>query len=298
MANTTFFAIPLPADGAQDWVPALVRALNMLTEAIRRTQKPGMAPLLWGDIANGKYLESSDVIRVFGGLDTALFPTRNFVLEGGADFPADVAENQLFVKGDTLYRRSGGAWVAIADLGNDAAIAAGALLVVDLGAVKGSFAVADGADGVANVAPAADRTVLHSSAASPTGWALATVLELLGFSLGKGGLPVGLGGNAAAALAAGADGTMLVANSAQVSGLQWVTLLSRLSALLTARGQLLAGGAAGAVIVPAPASDGHVLLADSSEVGGMRWVPQSELGAVPGVRTRTAGDLFLHSNFI
>ena len=208
----------------------------------------------------------------------------------------------LFLRTDEniLYFRNAAnsAWIAVGSVDAEGIAAGGGLVLTDLGATKGSFAAASGAGGIVNPAPGADRTVLSSSAASGTGWALATVFNLIGYSLTKGQLVAGGDANATQALDPGANGTLLVADDTAAAGVAWKTLLSRLATLLTARGQLLAGGAANPQVVAAPESDDRVLVSDAAEDGGVRWAAQSELGAIPGTRTRVAGDLYLYANFI
>lgn len=304
MAETTYFAIPLPGEGSQDWMTALNRALSALSEKIVQTQKPSSTDLKWGNIASGKYLivSGSGKVTVVGGIDLGNTPVTNLSLQQGSEFPVTTRAGMIFFRTDedAVYVRNAANddWVPIGTLDSSAIASLGALVLTDLGAVKGSFVVANGAAGKTQRAPGVNRTVLYSDDTQTSGWNLGTVLALLGYSLAKGALPVGLGGNSAAAFTVGNNGELLMANSAEASGLQWVTFLSRLNTLLTERGQLLAGGAGGAEIIAAPASNARVLLSDADEPGGVRWAEQSELGAVPGTRTRVAGDLYLHANYI
>jgi hypothetical protein len=302
MASTTYHGIPLPGDGSQDWVTVLNRALSAITEKMVRQQLPEGTTLRWGDIAGGNYLEvsASGGIRVIGGLDHGTSPARNLRLPQGDDFPESANEGSVFLRTDTgvLWYFWDGDWTQLGAMDGSAVADAGGLLVEDLGTTKGSFAVANGTGGVENVVPGVNRTVLTSSSVGASGWSLSTVLTLLGYALSKGALPVGLGGNAAAALAPGSDGEVLVADSEELSGLRWAALADVLAAILTDRGQLLAGTPMGPAAVDAPESDGQVLVADATESTGVKWVDQSELGSLPGARTRAAGDLYLYANFI
>lgn len=299
MANTTFYGIPLPADGAQDWVPVLNRVLSMITESMRRNQKPSSANLLWGDISGNKYLlVDAGGVKAIGGLDTTLQPTKNFVLESGSDFPATYATNQLFVKDGVAYRRTSSAWVALGQTDGDVIVEAGGVLITDFGGVLGTFLVSDGDEGVTQVSPGADGTICVADSGSATGWTLQTPSEILATVTSAKGDLITRGAGATEVVPVGANGTMLTADSTAAGGMAWKTFASRLALSFSAKGQILAGtGASAFAAVPAPAANDYVQISDSTQATGMRWVPQSELGSLPGARTRAAADLFLHANF-
>ena len=298
MATTTYFDVQLPGSGAQDWVTLLNRALSTITEKMVLQQLPTGVTMRWGDIAGGKYLEvSATGVKVVGGLDLGIVPTKNLRPQQGTSFPVDYWLGMLFLRTDTetLYFRGAVDWVAI---GTVDVSAVGGLVLTDLGVDLGSMVVSDGAAGVTNVVPGADNTVLISDSGSASGWSLSTVLALLGFELAKGEIPIGLGTSTAGALAPGADDTLLVADSGEAEGLRWATIETILTAIIADHGQLLVQGLSGPEGAPAPASNDRVLVSDSATSAGVKWVEQSELGAIPGTRTRVAGDLYLHANYI
>ena len=300
MATTTYFNIQVPGSGSQDWITTLNRALSTITEKMVLTQLPtGATVMRWGDIAGGKYLEvaASGGVRIVGGLDLGATPSKNLRVQQGESFPVNYWLGMLFLRTDTetLYFRGASAWVEVGTL--DVAVAGG-LLTADLGEDLGSFAVSDGDGGVENVAPGADRTVLTSDSSDPSGWSLSTVLALLGFVLGKGEIPIGLGGDTAGVLTPGSNGQIFVADDGETTGVRWASISDILETIIADHGQLLVMGSAGPTAVPAPTANTQVLVADSATEAGVKWVDQSELGVVPGARTRVAADLFLHANYI
>lgn len=300
MAATTYFNIQLPGANSQDWITVLNRAFSAITEKMVLTQLPdGATVMRWGDIAGGKYLEvsASGGVRVVGGADLGATPTKNLRVQQGEEFPTDYWLGMLFLRTDTetLYFRGISAWVEVGTL--DVAVAGG-LLVEDLGATRGSMAVSNGTGSVANVVPGANKTVLVSDSGTASGWNLSTVLALLGFVLGKGGIPIGMSGNAGGVLAPGSNGELLVADSGEAKGARWSTISDILETIIADHGALLVMGSSGPTAVDAPTADAQVLVSDAAEVAGVKWVNQSELGALPGARTRVAADLFLHANYI
>ena len=300
MATTTYFDIQVPGANSQDWITMLNRALSAITEKMVLTQLPtGASIMRWGDIAGGKYLEvsASGGVRVVGGADLGATPTKNLRVQQGEEFPTDHWLGMLFLRTDTetLYFRGATGWVEVGTL--DVAVAGG-LLVTDLGSGKGSMAVSDGVGDVANVTPGANKTVLISDSGTASGWNLSTVLSLLGFVLGKGGIPIGLSSDGAGVLAPGGDGELLVADSGETQGARWSTISDILETIIADHGALLVMGTDGPTAVDAPTADAQVLVSDAAEVAGVKWVNQSKLGALPGTRTRVAGDLYLHANYI
>lgn len=304
MSDTTYFRLPLVGDGSQDWVSQLNQTLSKLTEVIVRTQLPSGTTLRWGDVAGGKYLEVSadGGVLVIGGLNHGSTPGSNFRVPQGASLPDTYGPGTLFLNmgdGTLKYRNAANnAWVTLGAADEAAIVAAGALLVGDLGAAKGTIPVSDGAGDVQHVVPGANNTILTPASATASGWTFKTVLALLGLALTKGHLAVGVDGAAAAAsLAPGADGTILTALSSESSGLIYKTLSSLLGAILTAKGQLLSGGGGSVTVVAAPAADGYVPVSKAAEASGVLWTNPALLGLAPGADAEVAADLYLHANF-
>ena len=301
MSKTTYFDIDLPSADNRDWSTVLNDVLSKITEKMVRTQLPAGTTLRWGDIAGGKYLEvSTQGVRVIGGLNHGLVAGSSFRIPQGEDFPGDPGVGEMFLRTDEdiLYRWNCTSWLVISGVDASILTALGALMVSDLGEDKGSYPVSDGAGGIEHVVPGGDGTVPTSDSTQPNGWSLRDVMDLLGLSLSAGQIPIGAGGDTAEALSPGADGELLVSDSAQTLKVKWQSVVDMLATLLTSKGQLIGRSAGGPVAVPAPAANGQVLIGDSAAVSGTRWAPQSELGAVPGVGTRAAADLFNYYNFI
>jgi hypothetical protein len=302
LSTTTYYSIQLPGEGDQDWVTKLNQALATITEKMVRNQMPSSATLRWGDISGGNYIEvsSTDGVKIVGGLHHGTTPGRSLRLPQGEEFPSDPAVGQVFLRSDEglLYFYYDGDWQALSNPSSESVSAAGGLLVTDLGTDLGGIVVSDGEGATEIVAPGADNTVLASASESTTGWALRTVLQLLGFALAKGELAVGVGSETAEPLEPGADGEVLVADADEDQGLRWASVAALVNEFFSTKGQILARGASDPVAVDAPASNNQVLISDSSAGAGARWADQSELGALPGTRTRVAGDLYLYANYL
>lgn len=299
--NTTFFNITLPGENNRDWMTALNDALSRITENVVRTQLPPGTTLRWGDIAGGKYLEvSSAGVRVVGGLNHGTTPGSNFRIPQGESFPIDFDTGTFFHRTDediVYFRSAAGAWIPLDGLSSEAMSALGALLVSDLGADLGSFPVSDGAGGIEHVIPGHYYEILVSDDTTANGWRTASIQDVIGEILNKGQILVGTAPGSPAAFESAAHGTILQGDNTKPSGVQWNSLATILGAYLSLKGQLLGRGATGPVAVDVPTAEAQVLVSDSTVDSGMRWVNQSELGVIPGERTRVAGDLYLYANF-
>lgn len=112
----------------------------------------------------------------------------------------------------------------------------------------------------------ADLTT-HSAAADPhTGYVLESLLTTKGdlFAASAASTPVRLG--------VGANTQVLTADSTQASGMRWATPASGgMTNPMTAKGDLIAGGASGVATRLAPGTDGQVLTAASGQAVGLQW---------------------------
>lgn len=297
MATTTYYGILLPGEADQDWMTILNRALAALSEVARSNQKPAGVDLRWGDLTGLKYLRcGADGVQVLGGMNFSLGQAKNFVVEGGAEFPTETTDGQLFYRSDTdvLYLRANGAWTVMGAVTSDTIEAAGGLVIGSLGTGKGSFAVSDGTGGLEVVNPSVvpDQSVPTANSAAANGWTFLAPDAFLALQYtAKGDLLVGSAAQTLGVLEA-VDGKILQADDAEPLGIAWVSLMSAWdNEAWTEQGQIRASTGAGtATRIDPPTADGQVLLADAAEFGGMRWADQAELGIVESIIHRNAVD--------
>lgn len=107
----------------------------------------------------------------------------------------------------------------------------------------------------------------HAGAADPhTGYLRESVLTA------KGDLYAATAASTPARLAVGADTQVLTADSTQPSGMRWATPASGgMTNPMTAKGDLIAGGAAGVATRLGVGTNGQMLTADSAQTLGVRW---------------------------
>ena len=287
--------------GAQDAVTPVNVAINRLTELVRSTPRPAGSYLLWGDISNGSYLQSlSTEIRAYGTINFTLAQTRNLCLEDAKDFPATTRSGHVLVKDDVPYIYLNGDWTAFGVVSAFSVSSAGAVMATDYGMTKGAFPVANGAGSFVLRTPGTNGSLLVAASGEATGWLVRTAAQVVAGTMGaKGDLLTRNASGTLVALGVGADDELLVGRSSASGGLAWATFASRLQTQFSARGNMLVATGAGTYAeLPAPTSNTQVLVGNAAAPTKMRWAEQSELGAVPGERTRAAADMFMYLNFI
>ena len=105
----------------------------------------------------------------------------------------------------------------------------------------------------------------------------------------KGDIRVGSGTNATSVLGVGTNGQALVANSGATTGLNWATPTDTTKVPLstvTAKGDLIAATASGAVSNLAVGTNGQVLTAASGQTTGLQWATPVS-GSMTSIATGT-----------
>ena len=294
MANTTYFAIPLPGEGSQDWSTRLNAALSAITENMVSLQKPSTANIRIGDIAGNKYLlVGTSGVQFVGSVNHGLYESQNFVVQQGPGFPTDYAEGQLFVKeGVGLHIRLDGAWVLLGALDSAAIEAAGGMTIGQLPGPIGGYNVSDGAGGLAQTPTVSnDQTFVYDTSA-PSGWVARNAFQFLGSQLNTNEIPLGTSTDATA-IPPGSTGNIFRFGS---STPEWQALETAFRDLVPSYGDLVLGGASAAETLSHPGVASRILVSDLTSPTGARWAQINEIA--PESVATAATNLYFYSNFI
>jgi hypothetical protein len=294
VANTTYFSIPLPGEGSQDWSTRLNEALSALTENMVSMQKPASANIRIGDIAGNKYLlVSTSGVQFVGSVNHGLYESQNFVVQQGPDFPTDYAEGQLFVKeGVGLHIRLDGVWVLLGALDEAAIEGAGGITIGQLPPGVGGYIVSDGAGGLAQTPTASNGQAFVYDTSAPSGWAARNAFQFLGSQLNTNEIPLGTSTDATA-IPPGAVGSIFRFGS---STPEWQALSTAFRDLVPSYGDLVLGGTSAAETLSHPGTAGRLLVSDLSSETGARWAQPNEI--LPESVATAATNLYFYSNFI
>ena len=305
--TTPYYGLILVRESDQDWGADLNRVVSDTTKLLALNQKPSNVNIRWGDIAGGKYLEcNASGLQLRGDVNYSLGLAKNFCFNRGTSFPADFTDGVPFLRTDTstMYVRISGAWVALSTITAGAIQGAGGLIRADLGSGVGdlgNFGVYNPAGGVYVFTPASNQgRVLVADSGQAGGWRWRLPHEAVAIAFaGKGSLQLGSGASAGTFLDLPVDATLrfLRRNDAAPGGLEWVSDLSGLTRVFTAKGQLLVSSASEAGDLLGAPTLGQILIGDPGTTLGVRWGNQSELGAVPGAAQTNAANIFAANNF-
>jgi hypothetical protein len=139
---------------------------------------------------------------------------------------------------------------------------------------KGDILVATDGDIVGKLTVGSNGQVLMADSAEDTGMKWATLSEFIAEAVvdAKGDLIAATSADVVTALSIGINSQVLMVDSTEATGMKWATISEFIAtAIVNAKGDILAATSADAVGVLPVGTNNQVLTADSSKTTGMKW---------------------------